>query len=474
MSANFLHGVETVEIKKGPVPVTVVKSAVVGLVGIAPKGPKQTLTIVQNATDAAQFGDEIPGFNIPKALNAILKQGAGTIIVVNLFDSTDNTAAVSAESHTMVNGKTKTTYAPCGASAPTVTNSAANVTYVANTDYTIDSFGNIKAVAGGALREDSVIKVTYRKLDASTITSAEIIGDIDEDTDVKTGLQLFDDAGSTLGMKAKIIISPGYSSLNAVAAEMIVKAVKYRGRAIIDAPVGTTIADAIAGRGLAGTIAFNTSSKRAVLCFPYVKAYDAYSDADELRPYSAYLAGAWTSTINDKGYWYSPSNKELLGVTGIERTISWDVADAQTDANLLNEKGIVTIAQGYGTGIRTWGNRSAAFPTNTHPENFLSVQMTADVIHESLELASLQFIDEPITQAWIDKVRETVNAFFRVLFSRGAILAGASCSYDPSKNDPVELAAGHVTFSLAFMPPTPAERITFESYIDINQLKSLV
>jgi phage tail sheath protein FI len=474
MSANFLHGVETIEIKTGPVPVSVVKSAVIGLVGIAPKGAKNELILVQNAVDAAQFGDTLPGFNIPKALRDILKQGAGTIIVVNIFDSTDNTVAVTAEVGRIDFGKYKTAFAPCGPSAVLVTNSAANVTYVLNTDYTIDSFGVIKAIPGGLLSEGQSIKVTYRKLDASTIIAADIIGEIDEETDIKTGMQLLDDSYNTFGLKAKILIAPQYSSLSAVTAELIVKADKYRGRAIIDAPVGTTIADAIAGRGINGSISFNTSSKRAVLCFPFLKAYDSYSDADELQPYSQFFAGAWTAQINEKGYWYSPSNREIKGITGTERTITWDVADAQTDANLLNEKGIVTIGSGFGTGTRTWGNRSAAFPTNTHPENFLSVQLTADVIHESLELATLQFIDEPITQAWLDKVRESVNAFLRVLIARGAILGGAECTYDPAKNPSIELAAGHVTFSLSFMPPTPAERITFESFIDINALKALV
>ena len=33
MAANFLHGVETIEIDKGPRPIRTVKSAVVGLIG---------------------------------------------------------------------------------------------------------------------------------------------------------------------------------------------------------------------------------------------------------------------------------------------------------------------------------------------------------------------------------------------------------------------------------------------------------
>lgn len=55
MAANYLHGVETIELKKGPVPVTVVKSAVIGLVGIAPTGTANTPIVVQNERDAAQY-----------------------------------------------------------------------------------------------------------------------------------------------------------------------------------------------------------------------------------------------------------------------------------------------------------------------------------------------------------------------------------------------------------------------------------
>lgn len=39
MAANYLHGVETIEIETGPRPVKAVKSAVIGLIGTAPCGP---------------------------------------------------------------------------------------------------------------------------------------------------------------------------------------------------------------------------------------------------------------------------------------------------------------------------------------------------------------------------------------------------------------------------------------------------
>ena len=56
MAANYLHGIETLEVERGPRAIRVVKSAVIALVGTAPMGPVNTLTLSLNDRDAAQFG----------------------------------------------------------------------------------------------------------------------------------------------------------------------------------------------------------------------------------------------------------------------------------------------------------------------------------------------------------------------------------------------------------------------------------
>lgn len=59
----------------------------------------------------------------------------------------------------------------------------------------------------------------------------------------------------------------------------------------IDAPIGTTFAQALAGRGSEGTINFNTSSDRVRLCYPHVKVYDAATNSERLEPLSQRAAG---------------------------------------------------------------------------------------------------------------------------------------------------------------------------------------
>ncbi|MBR6126047.1 phage tail sheath subtilisin-like domain-containing protein, partial [bacterium] len=192
----------------------------------------------------------------------------------------------------------------------------------------------------------------------------------------------------------------------------------------------------------------------------------------KLQPYSQRLAGVIAAKDIEKGYHWSTSNTEIQEIVGVEKQLTSMINDPTSEVNTLNEAGIVKVFNSFGTGFRTWGNRSAAFPSLTLPTNFINVRRTADILHESVEYSMLQFIDYPIDNGLIDSICETVNQFIRTLIGRGALIDG-KCTFNQDKNPTTELANGHLLFDIEFMPPTPAERITFESFIDIELLKSL-
>ena len=306
----------------------------------------------------------------------------------------------------------------------------------------------------------------------SDVTIADINGTINANTGKRTGLKAFEDCYSMFGYYPKTIIAPVYCEESAVVAEINTICNKIRAIGIVDAPVGATVQDVITGRGPQGTINFNTSSERLVLCYPHLKVYDSATDSIQLQPYSQRLAGVIAAKDVDKGYHWSPSNTEIQGIVGIEKQLTSMINDPTSEVNTLNEAGVVTVFNSYGSGFRTWGNRSAAYPSSTFPTNFINVRRTADILHESVEYAMLDFIDFPIDNGLIDSICETVNQFIRTLIGRGALIDG-KCSFNESKNPTTELANGHLVFDVEFMPPTPAERISFESFIDIELLKSL-
>lgn len=300
----------------------------------------------------------------------------------------------------------------------------------------------------------------------------DINGGIDAATGKRTGLKAFEDCYSLFGYYPKTIIAPVFCEDPAVVTEINTICNKIRAMGIVDAPVGATVQDVIKGRGPQGTINFNTSSERIILCYPHLKVYDSTTDSIKLQPYSQRLAGVIAAKDVEKGYHWSPSNTEIQGIVGVERQLTSMINDPTSEVNTLNEAGVVTVFNSYGSGLRTWGNRTAAYPSSTHPTNFINVRRTADILHESVEYAMLQFIDFPIDNGLIDSICETVNQFIRTLIGRGALIDG-KCSFNSEKNPTTEIANGHLTFDIEFMPPTPAERITFESFINIELLKSL-
>lgn len=300
----------------------------------------------------------------------------------------------------------------------------------------------------------------------------DINGGIDAVTGKRTGLKAFEDCYSLFGYYPKTIIAPVFCEDTAVVTEINTICNKIRAMGIVDAPVGATVQDVIKGRGPQETINFNTSSERIILCYPHLKVYDSTTDSIKLQPYSQRLAGVIAAKDVEKGYHWSPSNTEIQGIVGVERQLTSMINDPTSEVNTLNEAGVVTVFNSYGSGLRTWGNRTAAYPSSTHPTNFINVRRTADILHESVEYAMLQFIDFPIDNGLIDSICETVNQFIRTLIGRGALIDG-KCSFNSEKNPTTEIANGHLTFDIEFMPPTPAERITFESFINIELLKSL-
>lgn len=471
---SFLHGVESQQLSKQGRTITVVKTAIIALVGTAPKGPLNTLTLVTNPEDAKQFGSMLANFTIPKALDAIFKQGAGTVLVVNVADASTAITAVTSESHVIASRKIKTTYHPVGV-ITTVKNSGGSTTYVAGTDYTADDFGNIK-ILNNALAEGVTLKVTYNKYDTTAVVASDIVGAIDGTTGVKTGCKLFADAYTQFGFKPKLILCPVYGELSTVATEILAMTVKYRAIGAIDAPEGTTVAGAITGRGPSGTIGFNTNDKRIMYLHPHLTAYDG-EGVVENSPYSQWFMGVISAVDATEGYWVSPSNHQIQGVVGNEIPVSFDPSDTTSQANQLNANGIVTVINRFPEDQSVlkpfvWGNRSSLFPTSTDPITFMCGQRVLDIIDDSVDIASLPYVDKPINNATLDSIREEVLKFIRTLISRGALIDG-TVFIDPAKNTPEQLAAGQFTLTKDLMFTTPMERIIHETFVDVTLLKTL-
>lgn len=469
MPATFLHGVETVPMSAGPRPVQQVRTGIIGLIGTAPihrvANPPalHTPTLIASDLDAPKFGPKTAGYSIPGALASIFKS-AGPVVVINVFDPATHKTAVASASIPIVNGKI---VLPKGDLLLLGVKTSDDAACVVDVDYTVDMLtGIITVKTGGNLSAAASAKVGYTYADPSLVTKDDIIGTVTAGG-VRQGAQAFLNSKSLLGLKPKILIAPSFSSERTVVDALLVLAQPKKLRAIVlaDVPAGTTRDAAIQGRGPSGVIDLKVASDRVFYCYPHLK-----TSAGTLEPYSPWLAGAIAKRDAEKGYWHSPSNQILDGIVGAELPLTAEYSDENCDTNLLNAAGIVTVFASYGEGVKTWGNRASSFPASQDVLTFMSVLRTRDMIDESIEGYSAARVDQPINKVWLDAVRDDANEFMRLLVGRGACAPGSEVTFVPEKNPAVELAAGRVTFTNRFMPPTPAEHIIWESIIDTTLL----
>lgn len=313
------------------------------------------------------------------------------------------------------------------------------------------AFGNgsaiYRALKGIFAQSSAAVSVVgvAKAADTAAQTSA-IIGGIAA-SGARTGMQAHLDAKSLLNLAPRLLVSPGHSSIQAVAASSQVIADKLRAISIIDGP-NTDDDVAIA-------YAKNFGSKRLYLVDPGVRVWDTTSNAEVDVPASAAVAGLFARTDAEVGFWASPSNRELSEVIGTGRPIEYLYGDATCRANLLNEAHVTTIIREGG--FRLWGNRTLSADPKW---SFVTRVRTTDMVMDAILAGHQWAVDRGITKTYVRDVTDGLNAFMRDLRRAGAVI-NFECFPDPELNTASQLEEGRVYWNIRFTDVPPAENPIF-------------
>lgn len=474
---SFLHGVKSNETTTPGGSIREIPTAVIFLVGISPVGPTQTLIKCSNEKDDAQFGDATPANDIATSLQIIRKVAASTnnkggacpVIVVNVFDSASHTDdLVSTDTETFADRKVSFKKHLYGT---IVLKKQSDDTTIDASKYTIDSWGNVKDITTAGELDGLEVYITGKYVIPAA--AADIVGTVDGDG-IRTGMKMHALCYSLFGYTPKIIITPKYSTLSAVFAEGRAVADYNRARWLHDNESGDTVSDAISNRS-SGTIGWNTSHKRTDLLYPYLKVFNTFEGANITWPYSAFMAGAYVKNDSDpeRGYWNSPSNIEMNGVDGVETDITTSWTDGTAENQQLNAVGVITYLSGFGIGTKTWGNRSAVYPSISGLTTFINVQRVDDILAERIELAWLKWNDKTVQPWMITAMLKEGNNEISKLIQKGAMLPGSKLTYDEAKNPTSSLQDGKITFTRSWLTGPPAELIQIDSELNLDLFKFL-
>lgn len=268
----------------------------------------------------------------------------------------------------------------------------------------------------------------------------------------KTGMQALLAAEAQLGVKPKILGTPGLEN-QAITTALATVAKKLRGFAYARA-IGATVAEAILYRA-------NFPDREVMLLMPDFIAFDVATAAN-VTSYAAARAMGLRALIDETvGPHKTLSNVPVGGVIGLTSDIHWDVEDATSEANLLNAKEITTIIR-TDAGFRFWGNRTCAPASDLFA--FESTTRVAQLLADTIVRGMMWAIDKPLTPALAKDIVETINGFGRDLVGAG-VLMGFNCWFSEANNSINSLKAGKLRIDYDYAVPPPLEDLGFNQRI---------
>ena len=172
----------------------------------------------------------------------------------------------------------------------------------------------------------------------------------DEITECKSAVTAFAKAKSRFGYSPNLIIAPGFSHEDAIKGEIEKMATRLKATGIVDLKADDAAA-AIVKMGDFGT-------NRLVAAYPNVKVWDDETNTYVYEGQSARIAGmiAHTDGMSEFGYSDSYSNRVMIGVSGTQIDVDFELGETCT-ADELRAAKISTIIRE--SGFRAWGGETS-------------------------------------------------------------------------------------------------------------------
>ncbi|QCX82319.1 Phage tail sheath protein (plasmid) [Streptomyces sp. YIM 121038] len=176
-------------------------------------------------------------------------------------------------------------------------------------------------------------------------------------------------------------------------------------------------------------------------------------------PPVGHVAGVWAATDSSRGVFKAPANVSLAGASGL------DVALSDEQQGVLNDKGVNCLRSFPGRPLMVWGARTLAHSSD-RDWKYLSVRRLVCFLSDSIQQATSWAVFEPNDERLWATLRQSVSAFLRDQWRRGALQGSTPdeaflvvCDKTNNTDDLVNLGEVHCDVFIA--PVRPAEFVHF-------------
>lgn len=381
--------------------------------------------------------------------------GIGPVIFINVLDPAKHKIA-EAEKEYQVN-KSQVQLSAEGILMESITVKNGDAVLEKDKDYLLsrddDGIVRITLLETETFPDSSVVKAAYDRVDASLVTTADIIGGYDAGTGAETGLETIRQIYPRFGAVPGFLLAPGWSQEPSVAAVLAAKSEGINGifrcENVVDldtetARLYTDCENAKKTMGL--------NDPHTIVCWPMGQIGNKVYHMSAV--YAAVAAGE--DIKNDDVPNLSPDNK-LSQLTGTVLKDGTQVLMDNEQANVLNGNGIVTAINN--SGWRIWGNNTAAYPEVTDvKERWICCRRFFSWWGNQFIMTYNEKVGNSSDKKLIESICDSENIRGNGYVSQGKC-AGIKIEYREDENTAEDMMNGRVTLRQYLAPYTPAEDI---------------
>ncbi|WP_462104303.1 phage tail sheath family protein [Campylobacter concisus] len=273
----------------------------------------------------------------------------------------------------------------------------------------------------------------------------------DEITECKSAVTELAKAKSRFGYNPNLIVAPEYSHEDAIKGEIEKMATRLKATGIVDLKAQDAAA-AIVKMGDFGT-------RRLVAAYPNVKVWDDETNAYVYEGQSARIAGmiAHTDGASEFGYSDSYSNRVMIGVSGTEIDVDFELGETCTADELRAAKISTVIRE---SGFRAWGGETS--DQDTIWKDLARVRVF-DRISQACQKGVLFAIDKKADQLY--HAKRSVSELLRGLVG-AKVLLGYELSWS-AKNTDATITAGKFYLDVRMQNNPIVKQLTLDFiYVD--------
>lgn len=303
----------------------------------------------------------------------------------------------------------------------------------------------------GSLKK-SLVEFSEQNVKAPIILSVYEDDEINTISNARAAITLLKKAKAKFTYRPNLIVAREISGEDAIRTELESVATALKATAIIDLAQKSPV-EAI-------TKMKEFGSKRLLAAYPFVKTWSNELNTYEFTPQSARLAGmiAHTDSLWEHGYADSYSNRVMLGISGTEGDVDFEMGESCTAEELRSAKISTIICE---NGYRTWGGETS------DPETIwqdLTRVRVFDRISEACQKGVFTAIDKRADVLKYAKM--SVEELLRAL--QGAfVLLGFEVSWNNELNTKANITAGKFYLDIRMQNNPIVKQLTLDFiYVD--------